>query len=85
MTAWEPRSYSLSAEPLALELPCPGGIEEDALSKRTYGILAGVIGFGAWWWSRHRVNPVSGAQTDRGRVIFHNTPESSALSGEGVI
>jgi hypothetical protein len=43
------------------------------VSKRAYGVLAGVIGIGAWWWSRHRV--VSRAvPRDRGTVIFDNTP-----------
>lgn len=55
------------------------------MNKRTYGILAGVIGsaLGAWWWSRHRVHNAS-ATTDRGTVIFDNTPTATGLSG-GVV
>ena len=55
------------------------------MSKRTYGILAGMIGIGAWLWSRHRMNSVSNAEIGRGRVIFHNTPEPTPLSTEGII
>jgi hypothetical protein len=58
--------------------------QEDTLSRRTYGILAGVIGVGAWWWSRLRARADAGA-SERGTTIFHNTPEPTALSSEGVI
>jgi len=55
------------------------------VSKRTYGILAGVIGFGAWWWARRRnVNRTPGS-VERGTVIFRNTPAATPLSAEGVI
>ena len=59
--------------------------KEDSVSKRTYGILASVIGgaLGAWWWARKRSATSSG--TERGEVIFHNTPTSSPLSPEGII
>jgi hypothetical protein len=55
------------------------------MSRRTYGILAGVIGsaLGAWWYSRRR--PVAAPQTDRGTVIFDNTPTATPLSTEGII
>ena len=55
------------------------------MSKRTYGILAGVIGsaVGAWWWSRQRQH--APALRERGRVIFDNTPTATTLSGEGII
>lgn len=55
------------------------------MSKRTYGILAGVIGsaVGAWWWTRQRQVP--GRTRSRGTVIFDNTPTPTALSGEGVL
>jgi hypothetical protein len=59
--------------------------QEDALSRRTYGILAGVIGVGAWWWSRQRATSIGTRAVDRGTVIFHNTPEPSPLSSGGVI
>jgi hypothetical protein len=55
------------------------------LSRRTYGILAGVIGVGAWWWSRQRARASDAGANDRGTTIFHNTPEPTALSSEGVI
>ena len=59
--------------------------QEDALSRRTYGILAGVIGVSAWWWSRQRATAGGARAVDRGIIIFHNTPEPTPLSGEGVI
>ena len=48
------------------------------MSRRTYGILAGVIGsaLGAWFWNRQRSGrqgTATGAR-ERGRVIFDNTP-----------
>jgi hypothetical protein len=43
------------------------------VSRRAYGVLAGVIGIGAWWWSRHR-SISSTLRRDRGTVIFDNTP-----------
>ena len=43
------------------------------MSRRAYGVLAGVIGIGAWWWSRHRTVS-STVRRDRGTVIFDNTP-----------
>ncbi len=55
------------------------------MSTRTYGILAGVIGsaIGAWFWSRRRTQGTTDA-TDRGTVIFDNTPTATDLS-EGVV
>lgn len=45
------------------------------MSRRTYGILAGVIGsaLGAWWYNRQRTRVVA-AGRNRGTVIFDNTP-----------
>jgi hypothetical protein len=55
----------------------------DALSKRSYGILAGVIGsaLGAWWYNRYRSRTMTPVR-DRGTVIFDNTPTAS---DEGII
>ena len=55
------------------------------MSRRTYGILAGVIGsaLGAWWYSRRRT--LAGAGADRGTVIFDNTPTATPLSSEGIV
>jgi hypothetical protein len=57
------------------------------VNKRTYGILAGVIGaaVGAWWWRRQRADAAIEPATDRGTTIFHNTPEPTGLSDTGVI
>ena len=55
------------------------------MNKRTYGILAGVIGFGAWWLARRRNGPGSARSLERGTVIFSNTPEPTPLSTEGII
>lgn len=51
--------------------------------KTTYGILAGMLGVGTWLWLRRR--SAERVASERGRVIFRNTPEPSAFSGEGVI
>jgi hypothetical protein len=53
------------------------------LSKRSYGILAGVIGsaLGAWWYNRYRSRTMMPVR-DRGTVIFDNTPTAS---DEGII
>ncbi|HTH03402.1 MAG TPA: hypothetical protein VL882_24170 [Vicinamibacterales bacterium] len=51
--------------------------------KTTYGLLVGMLGVGAWFWVRRRsAERIAG---ERGRVIFRNTPEPTALSAEGVI
>ena len=50
--------------------------------KTTYGILAGMLGVGAWLWMRRR--SAERSAVERGQVIFRNTPEPTALS-EGVI
>lgn len=55
------------------------------MTKRTYGILAGVLGsaLGAWWYRRRQstTRPSAG----RGTVIFDNTPTATPLSSEGTI
>ena len=56
------------------------------MSRRTYGILAGLIGAGAWLWSRNRGSSAAmAAVRERGTVIFHNTPEPTPLSSDGVL
>lgn len=59
--------------------------QEANVTRRTYGILAGVIGLGAWWWNRQRMAASAAASPERGTVIFRNTPAPTPLSGEGVI
>jgi hypothetical protein len=44
-----------------------------------------MIGVGAWLWNRQRMTVRRGDTSERGRVIFHNTPEPTPLSAEGVI
>ena len=50
------------------------------MSKRTFGILAGVVGsaVGAWLWNRQRLALRNMAELtparEHGTVIFHNTP-----------
>jgi hypothetical protein len=61
------------------------GDREDLVTRRTYGILAGVIGFGAWWLRRQRNAVNRAAAADRGTVIFRNTPAPTPLSTEDVI
>jgi hypothetical protein len=56
------------------------------MTKRTYGILAGVIGsaLGAWWYRRRHSSPHL-STAGRGTVIYDNTPTATPLSGEGII
>ena len=50
------------------------------MSKRTFGILAGVVGsaVGAWLWNRQRMALGNDQELtparEHGTVIFHNTP-----------
>ncbi|HXG54382.1 MAG TPA: hypothetical protein VNJ03_03310 [Vicinamibacterales bacterium] len=55
------------------------------MSNRTYGFLAGLIGVGAWLYSRRRVVPMSTPVRERGTVIFDNTPTATPLSADGVM
>jgi hypothetical protein len=51
------------------------------VSKRTFGILASVVGsaMGAWWWNRQRMALRNDQRLtparEHGTVIFHNTPQ----------
>ena len=51
------------------------------MSKRTFGILASMVGsaVGAWWWNRQRTAQQAAARLtparDHGTVIFQNTPQ----------
>ena len=61
---------------------------EDSVTKRTFGILATVVGsaMGAWWYTsqvRSRNARQLSAARERGTVIFDNTP--TAATGEGII
>ncbi len=55
------------------------------MSKRTYGILAGIIGtaMGTWWW-RRRTRSEARPSHERGTTIFDNTPSPTPLSEEGI-
>ena len=55
------------------------------MSNRTYGVLAGLIGVGAWLYSRRRGVPMSTPVHERGTVIFDNTPTATPLSADGVM
>ena len=54
--------------------------QEERVNKRTFGILAGVVGsaVGAWLWNRQRMalrnDQHMTTARDHGTVIFHNTP-----------
>jgi hypothetical protein len=56
------------------------------MSRRTYGIIAGMVGsaLGAWWYSRRR-SASNGSSRDRGTVIYHNTPSASPSATEGIV
>lgn len=55
---------------------------EAHLTKRTYGLLAGALALGAWWWNRNRTM-ASRTTRERGTVIFDNTPTATGLLDEG--
>ena len=47
------------------------------MTAKTYGMLAGAVALGAWWWNRNRMtsaSPQLTAARERGTVIFDNTP-----------
>jgi hypothetical protein len=54
--------------------------QEERVTKRTFGILAGVVSsaVGAWWLNRHRFVSQKvqrmAPKRDHGTVIFQNTP-----------
>lgn len=55
---------------------------EALVTKRTMGLLAGVVGsaVGAWWWARQRSMVARRNLTparERGTVIFDNTPAAA--------
>jgi hypothetical protein len=55
--------------------------QEERVNKRSFGILAGVVGsaVGAWLWNRQRMArrnvPQLTPAREHGTVIFHNTPQ----------
>jgi hypothetical protein len=56
--------------------------QEALVTKRTFGLFAGIVGsaVGAWWWARQRssmVNQHPAAGRERGTVIFDNTPTAT--------
>jgi hypothetical protein len=57
------------------------------MSRRTYGILASVVGsaLGAWWYARRRAASSARPAAERGTVIYDNTPSATPLSSEGII
>jgi hypothetical protein len=81
-----PPPSSRFAEPVASKLHLHGrhagaAGQEDTVTKRTYGILAGVLGsaIGAWWWNRQlaaQSRTLTPAR-ERGTVIFDNTPTAA--------
>jgi hypothetical protein len=54
------------------------------VTKRTYGLLAGALALGAWWWNRQRTINSAPAR-ERGTVIFDNTPTATGLLDEGAL
>ena len=56
------------------------------MTTRTYGLLAGALALGAWWWNRSRSTLAAPrAVRERGTVIFDNTPTATGLLDEGVV
>ena len=55
------------------------------MTTRTYGLLAGALALGAWWWNRSRSTAPQRASRERGTVIFDNTPTATGLLDEGIV
>lgn len=55
------------------------------MTARSYGLLAGALAIGAWWWNRNRTTSALPAARERGTVIFDNTPTATGLMDEGVV
>ena len=57
------------------------------MTARTYGLLAGAVALGAWWWNRNRATSAAQltAARERGTVIFDNTPAATGLSEGGAV
>jgi hypothetical protein len=57
------------------------------MTARTYGLLAGAVALGAWWWNRNRATTAAQltAARERGTVIFDNTPAATGLSEGGAV
>ena len=50
------------------------------MTAKTYGILAGAVALGAWWWNRNRTTSATPQLTEpreRGTLIFDNTPTAA--------
>lgn len=54
------------------------------MTKRTYGILAGALALGAWWWNRQRTAATQ-TKPSRGEVIFDNTPTATGLLDDNIV
>lgn len=56
------------------------------MTARTYGLLAGAVALGAWWWNRNRTASASQltAPRERGTLIYDNTPSATGLLDESV-
>ena len=62
-----------------------GATPEEPVSKRTFSIVAGIIGsaLSAWWFARRGAGSAP-ARSERGTVIFDNTPTAGDPSA-GVV
>lgn len=53
------------------------------MTRKTYGLLAGLIaaGVGTWLWRTRLATAAAGTSDDHGTVIFDNTPKPSTTDG----
>ena len=51
------------------------------MTKKRYGMLAGLAGaaFAAWWWRRHHSATGMGSDFDRGETIYSNSPLANEI------
>jgi hypothetical protein len=70
---------------LRKELPDPADLDSRTggkiMTRTRYGMLAGIAGaaFAAWWWRHRGGSMAQDVHSERGEVIYSNTPRVSEI------
>lgn len=53
------------------------------MTRKTYGLIAGLIaaGVGAWWWRSRLAEALPQTEPGRATLIYDNTPRASTPDG----